>query len=94
MNWFHRASSAAHFAGIPAVLAKAGSKEAEPNLATAIRTTVVLPLSWVIVLAGGKPDWGGVIPGYRDLLLSPGTVTPVRPASQWPATGRHHCNPE
>ena len=59
MTWFHWALLAALFAGITAVLAKAGTKDVEPNLATAIRTTVVLVLSWVIVLTGGKPDWGG-----------------------------------
>lgn len=45
------------FAGITAVLAKAGTKDIEPNLATAIRTTVVLLLAWVVVLATGKPEW-------------------------------------
>lgn len=57
MNWFHWALLAGFFAGITAVLAKAGTKDIEPNLATAIRTTVVLALAWGIVLAAGAPAW-------------------------------------
>ncbi len=57
MNWFQWALLAGFFAGITAVLAKAGTKDIEPNLATAIRTTVVLALSWGIVLAAGAPAW-------------------------------------
>ena len=54
MNWVHWAALSAFFAGITAVLAKAGTKEVEPNLATAIRTTVVLVLAWGIVLFTGS----------------------------------------
>ncbi|MBA2114666.1 EamA family transporter [Bremerella alba] len=57
MNWFHWALLAAVFAGITAVLAKAGTSQVEPNLATAIRTCVVLVLAWGIVLATGMPAW-------------------------------------
>lgn len=57
MSWFHWALLAALFAGITAVLAKAGTKDIEPNLATAIRTTVVLILTWGIVLVAGTPAW-------------------------------------
>lgn len=57
MTWFHWALLAALFAGVTAVLAKAGTKDIEPNLATAIRTTVVLVLAWGMVLAAGTPAW-------------------------------------
>lgn len=57
MNWIHWAFLAAFFAGITAVLAKAGTREVEPNLATAIRTTVVLVLAWGVVVACGSPQW-------------------------------------
>lgn len=75
MSWFHWALLAALFAGITAVLAKAGTKDVEPNLATAIRTTVVLVLSWVIVLVGGKPDWGGVTGRAGLFLVLSGVAT-------------------
>ncbi len=57
MTWFHWAILAAFFAGITAVLAKAGTNGIEPNLATAIRTTVIFVFVWGIVLATSAPDW-------------------------------------
>jgi len=41
----------AFFAGITAVLAKAGVAGVDSNLATAMRTTVVLAFTWAIALA-------------------------------------------
>ena len=42
MNWFIWALLSAFFAGATAILAKIGVSGVNPNLATAIRTTVVL----------------------------------------------------
>ncbi len=50
MEWLIWAVLAAFFAGLTAVLAKAGVAGVDSNLATAIRTAVVLVLSWGIVL--------------------------------------------
>lgn len=69
MGWFHWAFLSAIFAGITAVLAKAGTKGIEPNLAMAIRTTVVLALSWGIVLASGIPEWK-TLSGRATLFLA------------------------
>jgi transporter family protein len=55
MSWLHWALLSAAFAGLTAVLAKAGVRDVESNLATAIRTTVVLVLAWAVALAGGSP---------------------------------------
>jgi transporter family protein len=41
----------AFFAGATAILAKIGVKDIDANLATAIRTTVVLIFTWVLTLA-------------------------------------------
>jgi len=57
MHWAGWALLSAAFAGITAVLVKAGTRTVEPNLATALRTTVILLLVWGIALATGKPDW-------------------------------------
>ncbi|MDY3558167.1 EamA family transporter [Gemmata sp. JC673] len=57
MSWAYWALLSALFAGITAVLAKAGTNDIAPNLATAIRTAVVLVLAWVIVVVGDKPEW-------------------------------------
>jgi transporter family protein len=51
MNWIFWAVLSAFFAGITAVLAKLGVTGIDSNLATAIRTCVVLVFSWAIVLA-------------------------------------------
>ena len=42
MNWFTWALLSALFAGITAVLAKIGVKDVNSNMATAIRTVVIL----------------------------------------------------
>ena len=51
MNWIAWAFLSAFFAGITAVLAKIGISGIDSNLATAVRTTVVLVFTWGIALA-------------------------------------------
>jgi len=53
MNWLHWALLSALFAGLTAVLAKAGIKGIDSNLATAIRTVVILIFAWSIALSQG-----------------------------------------
>ena len=55
MNWFSWALLSALFAGLTAILAKVGVAGVNSNLATAIRTTVVLAFTWGIALATSKP---------------------------------------
>ena len=55
MNWIFWALLSAFFAGITAVLAKVGVGGVDSNLATALRTTVVLVFSWAIALVTGPP---------------------------------------
>ncbi len=50
-NWFFWALLSAVFAGATAVLAKVGVENVDSNLATAVRTTVVLVFAWGVVLA-------------------------------------------
>ena len=50
MNWLIWALLSAIFAGLTAVLAKVGVEAVNSNLATAIRTTVVLVFVWAIAL--------------------------------------------
>jgi len=52
--WFIYAFLSAVFAGITAILGKIGIQGINSNLATAIRTIVVLIFSWGIVVATGK----------------------------------------
>lgn len=48
--WIVYAVGSAFFAGITAILAKCGIKKTDSDVATAIRTVVVLLFSWVMVL--------------------------------------------
>lgn len=50
--WKYYALLSAFFASLTAIFAKVGVKNINSNLATAIRTTVILLLTWGIVLAG------------------------------------------
>jgi len=51
--WKYYALLSAFFAALTAILAKMGVRGIDSNLATAIRTTVILFLTWSIVLVGG-----------------------------------------
>ena len=50
MNWFAWALLSAFFAGLTAVLAKVGVQQIDSNLATAIRTVVILIFAWAVAL--------------------------------------------
>jgi transporter family protein len=54
MNWVFWALLSALFAAATALLAKVGVAHVDSNLATAIRTTVVVLFAWGIALALGK----------------------------------------
>lgn len=52
--WILFAVGSSFFAGITSILAKIGIKKADSNVATAVRTTVVLVFSWIMVLIVGS----------------------------------------
>jgi transporter family protein len=52
--WKYYALLSALFAALTAILAKVGVKGINGNVATAVRTTVVLFMAWAIVLLGGQ----------------------------------------
>ena len=52
--WFILAIGASVFAALTSILAKVGITGVESNLATAIRTVVVLLMAWGIVFSRGK----------------------------------------
>jgi transporter family protein len=55
MNWLFWSLLSALFAGATAVLAKVGVAGVNSNLATAIRTSVVLVFAWAIAFATTRP---------------------------------------
>ena len=63
MKWIIAAIFSAVFAGLTSILAKCGIKKTDSDLATAIRTVVVLAFSWLMVFVVG----------------SQGTITEIQP---------------
>lgn len=51
--WIFYAIGSSFFAGITAILAKCGIRKTDSNVATAVRTVVVLLFSWLMVLIAG-----------------------------------------
>ncbi len=68
-NWLVWALLSALFAGATAILAKLGVAGVNSNLATAIRTTVVLVLTWIIAFAGSQPSAMFELPRRTWLFL-------------------------
>lgn len=58
MMWMALAFASAIFAGVTSILAKCGIKETDSNVATAIRTVVVLIFAWLMVFVTGAQ--GGI----------------------------------
>lgn len=54
--WIGFAVCSAFFAGITAILAKIGIKNTDSNVATAIRTIVVLICAWIMILITGAQE--------------------------------------
>jgi len=54
MNWLIWALLSAVFAAATAILAKIGVENVDSNLATAVRTTVVVVFTWILALATNK----------------------------------------
>ena len=56
MTWLLMAVLSAVFAGLTSVLAKCGIKKTDSDVATALRTIVVLVFSWIMVFVVGSQD--------------------------------------
>ncbi len=67
--WIMFAFGSALFAGLTAVLAKCGIKDMDSNVATALRTIVVLIFSWLLVLLTGGIGTIGEIGNKTWLFL-------------------------
>ena len=66
--WIVFALLSAFFAALTSILAKIGIQDVNSNLATAIRTVVVLLMSWAIVFATGKHTEVATV-GPKNLLF-------------------------
>lgn len=67
--WKYYALLSAFFAALTAVFAKMGVKDINSDLATAIRTTVILFITWGIVLFGSHAGEVRDIPRHAWLFL-------------------------
>ena len=73
--WKYYALLSALFAALTAIFAKVGVKDINSDLATAIRTTVILLLTWGIVLFGQHVGEIREIPRHWLFLVLSGVAT-------------------
>ena len=67
--WKYYALLSAFFAALTAIFAKIGVKDINSDLATAIRTTIILLITWGIALAGSHVSEVKCITGHTWLFL-------------------------
>ena len=67
--WIVFAFASALFAGLTAILAKCGIKNTDSNVATALRTIVVLVFSWIMVFVAGAQSGIRNIPAEVLIFL-------------------------
>ncbi len=75
MNWLYWALLSALFAGLTAILAKVGVKDVDSNLATAIRTVVILIFAWSIAWRQDALSLANVTPRSWLFLVLSGAAT-------------------
>lgn len=74
--WLVFALGAAVFAGITSIFAKIGIKNTDSNLATALRTVIVLLFSWLMVfIVGSEKTIGSISPRSLTFLILSGGAT-------------------
>lgn len=69
MSWLIFALLSAFFAALTAILAKIGIKNVDSNLATAIRTVIILVFAWGIVLFQGTWKQIGSVSNFSLIFL-------------------------
>ena len=74
--WFGFAVGSAFFAGITSILAKCGIRKTDSDIATAIRTIVVLIFAWLMVAVNGAGgSLAGIEPKTMVFLVLSGIAT-------------------
>ena len=74
--WLVMAVLSAFFAGLTSILAKCGIKKTDSDVATAIRTVVVLLFSWVMVfVVGSESQIAEIAPKSLLFLILSGFAT-------------------
>jgi transporter family protein len=75
MSWFIWALLSAFFAGLTAVLAKVGVERIDSNLATAIRTVVILIFAWGVALVTKNQAFSSITGRNWTFLILSGIAT-------------------
>lgn len=76
MGWVSAALLAALFAGITSILAKCGVRETDSDIATGIRTAVVLVFAWIVVfVTGAQGGIARIAPLSWTFLVASGLAT-------------------
>lgn len=70
MSWVAAALASAFFAGITSILSKCGIKHTDSDVATAIRTCVVLAFAWAMAGISGSIETIDSIPAKAWLFLA------------------------
>lgn len=79
MSWVAAAFVSAFFAGITSILAKCGIKQTDSDVATAIRTCVVLVFAWAMAgISGSIGTIGSIEPRSWLFLVLSGLATVLR----------------
>lgn len=78
--WILAAVGSAFFAGVTAVLSKCGVKNSDSDVATAVRTSVVLVFAWLVVIITGAYDGIGSVTAESWLFL---TLSGLATAASW-----------
>lgn len=80
MSWVTAAFASAFFAGITSILAKCGIRHTDSDVATAIRTCVVLVFAWAMAGISGSIRAIGAIPAKAWLFL---TLSGLATGASW-----------
>lgn len=76
MSWIAAALLAALCAGITSILAKCGMRDTDSDIATGIRTAVVLVFAWLVVfVTDAQAGIGNITPLSWIFLIASGAVT-------------------
>ena len=75
MNWFLWALLSAFFAGLTAVLAKVGVQQIDSNMATAIRTVVILIFAWAVAMVTWNQPFSAISKRTWIFLILSGIAT-------------------
>lgn len=78
--WWPYALLSAVFAALTAILAKVGVRGIDSNLATAVRTSFIFPLAWVVVAAQGHL---GLVGGITRVPLACLGLSAVATGASW-----------